>query len=106
MKEIYIFGITGSFLIGLGVFIWKKQAIYLLSNFPRDPNELTDPKGLARWAGIFIIFIGLIFFISGGLTMWLKGTKYELLTIVFLLISTFLLTITYLIGGQRFVKSK
>jgi len=106
MKEIYIFGITGSFLIGLGVFIWKKQAIYLLSNFPRDPNELTDPKGLARWAGIFIICIGLIFFISGGLVVWLKGTEYEPLTIVFLLISTFLLTITYLIGGQRFVKSK
>lgn len=104
MIEVFIFGITGSLLVGLGLFIWKKQAIYLLSNFPHDPHKLTDKKALARWAGTFIMLIGVIFFISGGLAWWLKGTKYESLIIVLLLLSTFLLTIIYLIGGQRFVK--
>lgn len=104
MAELYIFGITGSLLVGLGLFIWKKQAVHLLSNFPHDSTQLTDTKGLARWAGTFIILIGGIFFISGGLAWWLKDTKYESLIIVFLLLSTFLLTIIYLIRGQRFLK--
>lgn len=104
MMELFIFGITGSFLVSLGLFIWKKQAVYLLSNFPHDPNQLTDSAGLARWAGIFLILMGVVAFISVGLAWWLSGTKYEWGFIVFFILSILLLTIIYLIGGQRFVK--
>lgn len=48
MADLWIIGGLGCLLIGLGVFIWKKQALYLLSNFLHDPNKLTDPAGLAR----------------------------------------------------------
>ncbi len=104
MIDLWIIGGLGGLLIGLGLFIWKKQAIYLLSNFPHDPNQLTDPKGLARWAGICMILMGAVAFITVGLSWWLSGTKYEALSIVFFILSIFLLTIIYLIRGQRFIK--
>ncbi|WP_428655968.1 DUF3784 domain-containing protein [Runella sp.] len=104
MNDLWVIGGVGCLLIGLGLFIWKKQAIYLLSNFPHDPNQLTDLKGLARWAGIFLILMGLAAFITAGMAWWLSGTKYEWVFILFFILSIFLLTIIYLIGGQRFVK--
>ena len=104
MIDLWILGGVGSLLIGLGLFVWKKRAFYLLSNFPHDPNQLTDPEGLARWAGTFIILMGVCAFISIGLAWWLRETKYEWTPIVFFILSIFLLTIIYLIGGQRFVK--
>jgi Domain of unknown function (DUF3784) len=104
MTDLWVLGGCGGLLIGLGLFVWKKQAIYLLNNFPHDPNQLTDSAGLARWAGIFLILMGVVAFISVGLAWWLSGTKYEWGVIVFFILSILLLTIIYLIGGQRFVK--
>lgn len=104
MIDLWILVGCGCLLIGLGLFVWKKQAIYLLSNFPHDPNQLTDPKGLARWAGIFLILMGLAAFITVGLSWWLSGTEYQAAFIAFFILSILLLTIVYLIGGQRFVK--
>jgi len=104
MTDLWVLGGCGCLLIGLGLFVWKKQVIYLLSNFPHNPNKLTDPKALARWAGICMILMGAVAFITVGLSWWLSGTEYEALFIVFFILSIFLLTIIYLIKGQRFIK--
>lgn len=104
MTDLWILGGCGCLLIGLGLFVWKKQAIYLLNNFPHDPNQLTDPKRLSRWAGILFILMGLSVFISVGIAYILRETEYEWLTIVSIAISILPLTVIYLIGGQRFIK--
>ena len=103
MEVLVIFGGIALLLAGFGVYIWKKEAVHLLSNFSNDMDRIRDRKGLARWAGIFIIAISLILFIEGVLIWRYDGTEYEIVPVVATLPVISLLTVVYLAGGQRYL---
>ncbi|HEV7347436.1 DUF3784 domain-containing protein [Telluribacter sp.] len=106
MEVLLIFGLIALFLVGLGIFIWKKEATYLLANFPKDPRQIRDPKGLARWAGLFLLMLAGIMLLEGFLLWKLEGTRYELVPAVVMIPVVSLLTILFLVGGQRFISYK
>ncbi|WP_247237696.1 DUF3784 domain-containing protein [Telluribacter sp. SYSU D00476] len=106
MEVLLIFGAIALLLVGLGIYIWKKEATYLLANFPRDPQQIRDRKGLARWAGLFLIILAGVLLLEGVLLWQLKDSRYELVPVVVMIPAVSLLTVLFLIGGQRYIEYK
>jgi hypothetical protein len=47
-----IFAFIGTFLLLMGVLIWKLNLVELIAGY--DPNKTSDPQGLAKWVGLNI----------------------------------------------------
>ncbi|GAB2763264.1 hypothetical protein GCM10027275_00310 [Rhabdobacter roseus] len=103
MDGLIIFGLIALVLAGVGTFIWTKEATYLLANFPKDPAQIRDRKGLARWAGTFLWVLAGVFLLEGYLVWKFHQTKYELVPLVVLIPVVSLVTVIFLVLGQRFV---
>lgn len=101
MMLLIIFGLTSLLLIGMGIYIRKKNAIWLLSNFSED--RVRDKAGMARWASLFLYLFAGIFFIFGYGIFKYQGTAYEIVPVFVLIPCILLLTVLYLTGGQRFL---
>ncbi|TDB69126.1 DUF3784 domain-containing protein [Arundinibacter roseus] len=104
MEIILILGCVAILVAGLGIYIWKKEATNLLSNFPKDPSKIRDRKGLARWAGQFLLVLSILLFLEGVAIYTYDNTPYEWLPIAVFIPLTSLLTIGFLVGGQRFIQ--
>lgn len=96
-----IFGLTSLLLVALGCYIWTKQAVSLLSNF--DEKRIQDRKGMARWAAIFLYIFAVLFLGFGYGIFKFQYTQYEIVPIFVLIPCVLLLTVIYLVGGQRFL---
>lgn len=96
-----IFFLTSLFLIGLGIYIHTRKAVWLLSNFSQE--RIQDKTGMAKWAAMFLyLFAG--FFLAFGFGIFkLQHTEYEIVPVLILILCILLLTISYLVGGQRFL---
>lgn len=96
-----IFSLTSLFLAGMGIYIHTRKAVWLLSNFSQE--RIQDKAGMAKWAAIFLyLFAG--FFLAFGYGIFkLQHTNYEIVPVLILIPSMLLLTISYLVGGQRFL---
>jgi hypothetical protein len=106
METLLLFGAIAALVAGLGIFIWAKEATWLLANFPKEPGTIRDRKGLARWAGLFLLTLAVLLLLEGVLLWQLQGTRYELVPVVVLVPVVGLLTVGFLVGGQRFIHSK
>jgi nucleoside recognition membrane protein YjiH len=95
------FAIIPILLSGTGVYIWKREAIWLLSNFAEA--SVKDKKGLARWAGIFLCLFAVLMLLFGFSITRFAGTPYELLPVLLLIVCICPLVITYMMGAQRFL---
>lgn len=104
MEILIIFGATSLCLVGTGIYIWKKEAIHLLSNFPKDPERIKDRPGLARWAGLFLIFIASLLATQGFLIQWLDETPYALVPLAAGIPLIGLSAVIYMVGGQKYLK--
>ncbi|MCX6216105.1 hypothetical protein [Spirosoma sp.] len=95
---------TGIGLALLGAGIWRYKATHLLSNVDSNQVDPSKKDGLARYAGLYCIGVGGIFF---GLSFVIERftTERELLlviggTVVLIMIATAI----YLSGLGRFMK--
>jgi hypothetical protein len=103
MIQLIVFGSIALVCFSAGGYIWANQATHLLQNFPSE--YVKDKKGLAGWAGKFLILIGCLWLLIGFFTWKYASTKYELLPIVIAIPATYLLLVGFLAGGQRFIKN-
>lgn len=95
---------TGIALILLGAAIWRFKWIHLLSNINVKAVNITNKSLLARFAGGYIMLVGVILLILGYLTKCLT-TERELLPLVGgSVVVIFLLTGIYLAGLGRYTK--
>lgn len=106
MEVLFIFGVIALLLVGLGIYIWKKEATYLLANFPKDPQQIRDRKGLSRWAGLYLIILAGILMLERVLLWQLADSRYEMVPVVVMIPTVSLLTVLFLVGGQRYIESK
>lgn len=98
-----VFSIISLFLAGAGTFIWKKEAIWLLSNFPKDETKIRDKKGLVKWAGMFLYLIAILIIIIGFTLFQLADTKFSMVPMAVFIPVASILTVLYIVGVQRFL---
>lgn len=92
----------GILLAFLGIYIWQKEAIWLLSNF--SENTTADKKGLARWAGKWFLAMGALSIVTFiGPAVW-QNERAEGFFVGIFIVGILTMTILYLIGGQKYVK--
>lgn len=95
-------GTLGLLLIGLGGLIWKFEWIHLLNNFRY--RAIRDRAGLARWAGQFLLLLGVLLLSFGGL-MAAAGDERTRHWLAFgMVLSMGLSVVIYGKGGRRFVE--
>ncbi|WP_439559686.1 DUF3784 domain-containing protein [Dyadobacter sp.] len=103
MEILIVFGLVCTLLVGMGTYIWVKEATWLLANFPKDPMQIRDRKGLARSAGIYSYVIAVTMAVSGYGLHKFAGTKYELVPVAISIPVTSILTIIFIVNGQRYL---
>lgn len=96
-----IFSLITILLVGMGTYIWKAQAVWLLSNF--SEADIRNKVGMAKWAGLCLYLFATFFLAFGCGIYLLRGTLYEIVPIFILIPSMLVVTIIYLVGGQRFL---
>lgn len=91
---------VGILLGVLGGYVWRYEAIWLLSNFREETTK--DKAGLARWAGKWLLAMALLALLtSAGIAFF---SPYEGYFVAFFVVTLLLMTIFYLIGGQKYTK--
>lgn len=103
MVQLIVFDTIALVCFALGGFIWGNNASHLLQNFPAE--LVKDKKGLAGWAGKFLILLGCFWLIVGFFCWKYAGTRYEILPIVIAVPVTYLLLVVFLATGQRYLKN-
>lgn len=94
------FVFIGLLLCFLGAYIWRNEAIWLLSNFSEENTN--DKKGLAKWAGKWILAMGALGIINGLLIYFWK--EEEGVFVAIFAVGTLVMCVFYLVGGQKYVK--
>ena len=91
-------------IILLGLCIWRFQWIHLLSNVDVNQVESGEESNLARFAGFYIVMVGVILMLLGYLVQY-AVTEQQMLTAVLLtVVGIFVMTGIYLSGHSRYLK--
>lgn len=89
---------VGLFLILLGITIWKYRLIHLLNNV--DATEVINPEKSVRWAGIYLISLGIVFIIFGGIAPSLSKEQILVSILIFLPVNL-VFTVLYLVAYRK-----
>ncbi|MGP4081809.1 DUF3784 domain-containing protein [Pseudalkalibacillus sp. R45] len=85
-----VFLIGGSlFLLGAG--FWLKKSIFLIKHY--DESSVTDKKGLAKAAGLYVMAIGVMIFLAALLAQLIGIYSWIILGILISLSSVLMLRI-------------
>lgn len=97
-----VFGTIGLFLMAAGVLIWYYRLIHLLNDFRDKP--IHDPAGLARWSGLFFIWMGIVLFGTGWLVERANTERTQFEMLCGMVVLQLLSTRIYQRGGARYLE--
>ncbi|GAB3893563.1 hypothetical protein [Spirosoma agri] len=97
-----IFLIIGLFIALLGCIVWRFERTDLLSNV--DQTRVTDKKGLAGWAGKWLLALSAAAFATGIVSASVTTERGQLITCIAFILSSQLLIVVYLAGLRRYTK--
>lgn len=95
---------VGLLCAGLGATIWRFEWIHLLSNVRAEEVDPSKKSDLARFAGRFMIGIGLLLVLLPFVIRNVQAEGEQLLAIFLVVVGIFAATGFYLKGLRQFLK--
>ncbi|MGM7700304.1 DUF3784 domain-containing protein [Pseudalkalibacillus sp. Hm43] len=90
-KQLIVFYMIGGALILLGAGFWLKKNIFLIKNY--EASSIADKEGLAKSAGIYVIAIGVLIFLTSFLTQAIGNFAWMIFAILVSLSSLLMMRI-------------
>ncbi|MCF6136313.1 DUF3784 domain-containing protein [Pseudalkalibacillus berkeleyi] len=90
-KQLIVFFLIGGALILMGAGFWLKKNIFLIKHY--NESSISDKEGLAKVAGLYVIAIGALIFLTSFLAQAVGNFAWIILAVLVSLSSMLMLKI-------------
>jgi hypothetical protein len=90
-KQLIVFFLIGGALILMGAGFWLKKKIFLIKQY--DESSISDKDGLAKSAGLYVIGIGVLIFLTSFLAQAIGNYAWMIFAVLVSLSSMIMLKV-------------